>query len=222
MTRQYIVGLTVMCLNLVGCGDRDLHLTLHFRDAGGLVAGAPVVFNNRTIGSVLTVEDAPQGGSLAGIAVARKFAAAATTDSRFYLNDMPGASGQKRIEIEQTTPGGRVLADGAVIEGSDRSAGLLPFGEIFRQFSDGLRGMREQVQQFQRDLRKLPDSDEGKRLQQEWRRLTEEIDKAQKQTDESVKNELLPKLEAEMERLREGFKKMVPTSPGSGKPQQNY
>lgn len=210
-----IITFSVLCVGLGGCSDGNLHLKVHYREVDGLQPGAAVVHNQQPIGSVVAVEPSPQGGYLVSIAVADQFAAAATEDSRFFLAERDDAPGTRQIEIEQSKPGGTALAEGSTVEGSERITSLFPFGEVFRQFSDSLRGMREQVEQLQKDLKKLPHSDEGKRLQQEWRRLTEEIEKAQGQAEESVKKDLLPKLEAEMERLRERFKRMEPKKPGA-------
>ncbi len=210
-----MITLAILCVSFAGCSDGNLHLKVHYREAEGLQPGAPVVHDEQPIGSVVAVEPSPQGGYLVSIAVADKFAASATADSRFLLAERDGAPGTKQIEIEQSKPGGAVLAEGSTVEGSERITSLIPFGEVFRQFSDSLRGMREQVEQLQKDLKRLPHSEEGKRLQQEWRRLTEEIEKAQGQAEESVKKDLLPKLEAEMERLRERFKRMEPKKSGA-------
>jgi paraquat-inducible protein B len=206
----------LLLLMLAGCGDRNLHLKLHYRSAEGLAAGAPVVFENRPIGSVEAVEPDPAGGYLVRIALSNKFAAAATADSRFYLAEQQAEPGKKRIEIEQTRPGGPVLAEGSRVEGSERSGSLIPFGDIFRQVGESLRGMREQVEQFQKDLQKFQGSEEAKRLQEEWRRLTDEVQKAQSQTEESVKKDLLPKLQEEMNRLREQFQRLEPKGQGTG------
>jgi paraquat-inducible protein B len=210
-----VITLAVLCAWLAGCSDGNLHLKVHYRDVKGLEPGAAVLHKQQPIGSVVAVEPDPQGGYLVSIAVADKFAASATTDSRFFLADRDGAPGVKQIEVEQSKPDGAVLAEGSTVEGSERITPLFPFGEVFRQFSEGLRGMREQVEQLQKDLKKLPHSEEGKRLQQEWRRLTEEIEKAQGQAEESVRKDLLPKLEAEMERLRERFQRMDPKKSGA-------
>ena len=215
MDFRRLIALGLLCAGLAGCGDRSLHLKVHYRDAAGLRPGAAVLYEQRQIGRVIAVEPAPQGGFLVGVDVSEKFAAAATADSKFYIAEAKDEPGASLIEIEQSKLGGPVLADGSVVEGSERLTSLIPFGEIFRQFSDGLRGMREKVEQFQKDLQRLPDSEEGKRLQQEWRRLTEEIEKAQGQAEESVKKDVLPKLEAEMERLRERFKRVEPKNPAA-------
>lgn len=193
-------------LLLAGCGDRSLHLKVHYRDADGLHAGAPVVKGGAAIGTVESIAADPEGGYLVGIAIADKFAAAATSASRFYLSDQAREPGKKQIEIEQTTLGGPVLAEGATVEGSERSAPLAPLGNLLRQFGQGIQGLRGQLEQFQQELRKIPDSPEAKRLQDEWQRLTEEMAKAQAETEESVKKDLLPRLQQEMDRLQERFR----------------
>lgn len=192
------------------CGDRNLHVNVHWRDARGLAAGAPVVFNQRPVGTVEAIEADPAGGMRVRLALANKFAAAATTDSRFYIVDDAAASGKPRVEIEQDRPGGQGIAEGTTVEGSERLAGLIPFGEIFRQFGEGLKGLRDQVEQLQKELRTVPDSPEAKQLQQEWRRLTEELQKAQSQTEESVRKDLIPRLQQELDRLKEQFRRVEP------------
>jgi ABC-type transporter Mla subunit MlaD len=201
---------------LVGCGDQSLHLKVHYRDAAGLAPGSPVIKSGAAIGSVESIEADPQGGALVGIAIHGSSAPAATTASRFYLADQPGNPGKKQIEIEQSELGGPVLVEGSRIEGSERFSGLPPLGDLFRHFGDGLKGLRGQLEQFQGELRKVPDSVEAKRLQEEWRRLTDELQKAQAQAEESFRKDLLPKLEQEMDRLREQLKEYE-TKPVPGK-----
>jgi len=210
---------TVAVLGLLflgGCGDQNLHLKVHYRDAAGLVPGSPVIKTAAVIGTVESIEADPRGGDLVGIEIKHSFAPAATAASRFYLVEQPGNPGKKQIEVEQGEPGGPVLAEGSTVEGSERFSGLPPFGELFRRFGDGLKGLRGQLEQFQDELRKAPDSEEAKRLREEWRRLTDELQKAQSQAEESFKKDLLPKLEQEMNRLRERLKEYE-KNPAPGK-----
>lgn len=206
MTLNKFAAVAVALLSLAACGDQGLHLKVHYRDASGLNAGAPVVKDAARIGSVKSIEADPKGGFLVGIALDHPFAGAATAASRFYLADSPQTPGTKQIEIEQTETGGAVLPEGTVVEGSERFAGLAPFGEFFRQFGEGIKGLRGQLEQFQQELRKVPDSDDAKRLREEWRKLTDEIQKAQSEAEESVKRDVLPRLQEEMDRLREQFR----------------
>ena len=190
-------------LILSGCGDRGLHLSIHYRDAHGLKPGAPVVKEATAIGAVEAIEADPAGGYLVSIRIDDKFATAATAASRFYLAEQPRDPGQMRIEVEQPEPGGALLADGSTVEGSERSPGLPTIDELFRQFGEGVKTLRGQLEQFREDLRKAPDSPEAKRLQEEWQRLTEEMKKSQTQAEESFKRDVLPRLQQELDRLKD-------------------
>ena len=82
-----------------------------------------------------------------------------------------------------------------------------------------MRGLRGQVEQFRQEFQKLPDSPEAQRLQEEWRRLTDEIGKAQNEAGQAMDKEILPRLEKQMDALRqrmEGMQKPAP-KPGTGK-----
>lgn len=193
-------------LPLSGCDDGGLHLNVHYRDADGLSAGAPVVKDATVIGSVESIQADRAGGYLVGIEIDDKFAAAATRGSRFLLVDQPKNPGRKQVEVEQREPGDAVLAEGSTIEGAEPAAGFPAFGELFQQFGEGLKGLRGQLEQFQEELRRAPESPEARQLQEDWRRLTEEIQRAQSQAEESVNKDLLPKLRQEMERLNERFR----------------
>jgi Sec-independent protein translocase protein TatA len=204
------VKLAAVCIALsmlAGCGDRSLHLKVHFRDTAGLGVGSPVVEGAATLGAVEFVEADPHGGYLIGVTIKPEFSAAATADARFFIDDRPPSLGGKQVTVERSAASGPALAEGATVEGSERAVGLAPFGELFRQFGEGLKGLRGQLEQFQEELRKAPASEEAKRIAEEWRRLTEEVQKAQSQAEESVKKDLMPKLQQEMDRLKEQFRR---------------
>jgi len=84
--------------------------------------------------------------------------------------------------------------------------------------TEGLRTLREQTERFRRELENVPDSDEARQLREEWHGLLEEIQKAQSEAEESLREEILPKLEEEMENLRKRFEELKPKDPKRGPP----
>lgn len=94
----------------------------------------------------------------------------------------------------------------------------IPFGDLLRGFSDVLRNLRGQVEQFRQEFEKLPNSPEAKQLQDEWRKLTDEIAKAQSGTDDTLKNQILPKLEKEMDDLHKRMEEMQKAGATRAKP----
>lgn len=194
--------LLLLPLLLTACGQ-DLHFKISYDRVGSLRPGDPVVFDQKVIGRVVGLQADQASGHLVEIAIPRESAKAATSEADFVLAADPEDSQRQRIEIVLDNPGGRPIAEDEVVRGSyPQAPGLFPFGDILRQFSGALRDLRGQVERFRQEFQRLPDSAESKQLQEEWRRLTDEINKAQSETGETLKKELLPKLEQELEQLR--------------------
>ncbi|MFM8331302.1 MAG: hypothetical protein ACKN9T_06405 [Candidatus Methylumidiphilus sp.] len=211
--------LLLLLLTLSGCGQ-DLHFKIRYGDIGGLAVGDPVLLDDRPIGKVAAVEPAQPSGHLVEVAIPRAAAAAATHEASFILTPDPDQAGRRRIEMVLANPGGKRIADGEVVEGSYPSLlGNFPFGELLRGFGDALRDLRGQVEQFRRDFERLPNSPESRQLQEEWRRLADEIAKAQGAAGDSLQKDILPKLEQEMEGLRRRIEEEArKAAPKKGRP----
>jgi hypothetical protein len=212
--------LALLLLTLAGCGQ-DLHFKISYNDVRGLQPGDPVVLDNQPVGKVIGLEPGQAGENLVEVGIPRESATAATSEASFVLAPNPGQPGRSRIEIVLARPGGKPIADGAVVQGSyPNPLGLSPFSDLLRGFGDVMRDLRGQVEQFRQEFQKLPDSPEGKRLQEEWRRLTDEIGKAQSEAGSTMNKEILPKLEKEMDELRkrmEALPKSEPAQKPAGK-----
>ncbi len=202
---------------LAAC-SQDLHFTISYDEIYNLAEGDPLVLDGKPIGQVTRVEQAGSGHRVE-VAIPRESAKAATSEASFILSPDPDKPGHRRIEVVLTAPGGKPIADGAVVKGSyPNPLGLFPFGELLRGFSDALRDLRGQVEQFRQEFEKLPNSPEAKQLEEEWRRLADEIAKAQSGAGDALKNEILPKLEKEMDELRKRMEEMKKGVPNKGKP----
>ncbi len=120
----------------------------------------------------------------------------------------------------QTRPDGKPLAEGAIVEGSSSPGPLGPFpiAEILRQIGAALRNLREQVERFRQEFEKVPRSEAAQKLEQEWHRLMEEIQRAQSAAEGSLKKDLLPKLQKELDELRKRFDELEKTGEKKAKP----
>ena len=203
----------VLLLTLSACGG-DLHFQIHFDQKNGLKIGDALVLDGQVVGEVIALKEADQGGHVAEVALNREFAHAATENTRFVLAEDREHPETHLIAMEQSRPDGKPIEENAVVEGySSRLQGILPLGELFREFGNALRDLRGQVEQFRRDFEKVPDSNEARQLQEEWRRLMEEIQKAQNAAKGSLKQELLPKLREQLEALRKKLETLEKGSP---------
>lgn len=201
--------LGALSLLFAGCLEQALQLNVRFERVDGLKAGDAVVFREQLVGKVDAVEYGKDGAFRAQIRISPDYRAAATSETRFYLASDPAQLGRKRIEVEHPG-GGQPLADGATVDGVSRGAleGIFPFGEVFKGMGDGLRQFREQVEQFQRGLEKLPESEDAKKLGEEWQRLMEQLDKAGK----GAEKDLEPRLRKQLEDLDQRFRQLEPKS----------
>ncbi|HYE36682.1 hypothetical protein [Methylocaldum sp.] len=196
----FIVALIVL---LLGCGRDELNLTLQLDGLSGLQPGDTVVLRNQPVGEVTAVEAAGQSGYLAKLAIESELVPEATQSARFLVGEDPDNPGRRRVEILPGDPDDALLADGATVRGSIKQAPLFPLEEILRSFTEGLGILRDQVERFESDIRRVPESEEAQRLRDEWARLLDEIQRAQAATEESVKRDLLPKLQQELQDLEE-------------------
>jgi len=217
MLKMVPLFLTLLMI-LAGC-SQDLHFKIHFRDIGGLAAGDPLVVDDQPIGQVTAVEAAEGGGHLVSVAVNRASINATTVDSNFYVAPNPNDPAHQRIEVVQTRPGGKPLAEGVVVEGANPGPfGSFPLGEIFKEFGNVLRDLGSQVERFRQEFEKFPHSEEAKKLEAEWRRLMDEIRDAQNAAEGTLKKDVLPKLQDELENLKKRLQELEQSSRKKGKP----
>ena len=207
-----------LLLILSACGQ-DLHFKISYDKTDGLSEGAPVVLDDQTIGKVTGVKQTKSGGRLVEVSLPHESASSITTDSSFILADDPDNPQQKRIEVILAETGGKPIAEGAEVRGTypNPLGGFFQFGELLREIGGALGELRTQVEHFRQDFQKLPDSPESNQLQEEWRKLTDEIAKTQNEAGYAMKKEILPKLEKEMENLRNRLKEMEKAEPKKSK-----
>jgi len=217
MPIRHTAFVVALILFLFGCSRDALDLNLQLEELGGLQPGDAVVVGNQTVGKVTAVEAAGQSGYLAKLAIESELASGVTRSARFLVDEDPDNPGRARVEILSGKAGDTPLADGATVRGSSKQTPLFPFGEMLRGFTEGLSILRDQLERFESDMRRVPESEEAQKLRDEWARLLDEIQRAQAATEESIKKDLLPKLQQELQELDDKLRALE-TEPGR-KPQ---
>lgn len=218
MSRTILTIALIMSMSLAACG-RETHLKIRYDETGALAAGDPLVLDEQIVGKVKRIRAGENGVRVVEAVVDSDSMASVTEDSAFMLKDDPLDPARKRIEILPGDPAGQPLADGSTVQGT--YPGFLaksPFRALLKDFGDALRDFRGQAEGLRRDLEKAPDSDEARKLGEEWRKLLGEIEKAEHAAEGAMKNELLPKLRQEMEGLRKRLEALPPPREGQKKP----
>lgn len=190
----------ISILLLFACKEAGLNLKIRFDDIQGLQADNRVLFESNHVGQVTRVFYDKQGYYLVDLIIKEDFANAATEYSQFYIIEDPQTEGRKAIEIMLLRKGGAPLADGAMVEGSTRSAAV--YQKMLQDFNKQAGEIGRQLEKFFEDLKKLPESDEVKQLQRDLEELGRAMEEAGKATREKIENEVVPMMKEELERLK--------------------
>ena len=195
-----ILILLVLPLTFMACKDNTLNLKIRYHQVQGLKQGDRVIFEQNHIGAVNKVVYSDENFVIVYISIKKDFANAATEHSRFFIIADPQNIENKAVEMIHTRKGGILLHNNATLEGSTETSVFL--NKLFNGIENGLEDLQKQFEQFAKDLKSIPKSEEFKRLEKELKRLAEEMKRSGEATRQKLQKELLPKLKEEMEKLR--------------------
>jgi soluble cytochrome b562 len=198
--------LLLLTLSFIGCKEEGLSLKIRYDQIQGLKEGDRVIFEQNHIGQVVDVFYSEDGYYMVDVTIIKDFANAATEHSKFFVTSDPLNEGKKAIEITQTSRGGTPLTNGATVIGSARSSAQ--FNQMLGDFGKALEDLQKQFEEFLDDLRKIPESEEFKKLEKELDDLLEDMKNSGKEAREKIQKEVLPRLKRELEELRERLRKL--------------
>lgn len=218
---------------LWGCSENPLVLQVRYAEVLGLTQNDPVYFEQNKIGKVQKVTYTQQGDYLIEISITPDFKNTATVDSKFFIGNDPVTQQNKAVIIMQEKPGGKILDEGSVVLGSVQTGLLEEMMSSFKrnatiaenemrkavqQLEQSLKGssqkldedmsalledLSRQFRTFNEEIKKVPDSQEVKQLEESIRLFAEEFNKAQANVREHIREEVIPQLRMELDRLRE-------------------
>jgi paraquat-inducible protein B len=201
-----IVPLLILPLFFFGCKESGLHISVRYDDIQGLQEGNRVLFEQNEIGTVSAVSYSAGGPYVVDLTIRKNFSDVATEYSKFFITADREDEGKKAIEMIQTRTGGAPLKDGVTVDGSTKSSAL--FGQASGGLEEGLQGLQKNFEQFLDGLKRLPESEEYKKLEEELTRLTEEMKRSGKSVQEKMQKEVVPKIREELEKLRERLRSL--------------
>ena len=195
-----ILVLLILPFVLLACKENALNLKIRFHQVQGLKQGNRVIFRQNQIGTVKNLLYSDEEFFIVDIAIKKDFADDATEHSRFFIITDPQHKENKAVEMIQIRKGGKPLQNNATLEGSTETSVLL--NQLFGGIENGLEDLEKQFEQFSKDLKSIPESEEFKKLEKELKRLAEEMKRSGQAVRQKIKEELLPQLKEEMEKLR--------------------
>ena len=195
-----IVILVIISMIGLGCEAENLNLFIRFDHIDGLRSGDSLIFETNRIGKVDEVTYAKKGDYLVELMIYKAYANAATEHARFYIISDPQNNGRSAVEMIQILIGGRPLQSNTVLEGSDKSSVIIE--RLGKDLEKGMESFIKEFNEFAQELKKIPDSEAFKKLEDELANLYEKMKQSGKEGREMIQKEILPRLEQELENLR--------------------
>jgi paraquat-inducible protein B len=200
-----IIILVILSFIGMGCDANGLHLIVKFDHIDGLVLNDRVLFETNRIGRVDEITYNKDGNYLVRLNIEKAFAKAATNYTRFFIVSDPQNNGRKAVEMIQTKKGGEPLKNNAVVEGASKSSAIIE--RMQKDFESQMKDLTKQFNSFAEELKKIPDSEAYKKLEDELTNFYDEMKQSGKEVREMLQKEILPRLEKELENLKKRLQK---------------
>lgn len=195
-----IVIMIIFSLVGLGCEAGVLNLTIRFDDIQGLKSNDGVIFETNQIGKVDKVTYTKEGTYRVELRIDKAFKNTATENARFFIVSDPQNKGHNVLKMIQIREGGKLLQNNTVLEGSRKSSAI--FERLEKDVEKGIEDFRKQLDEFAEELKKVPDSEAFKALEEALADLYDEMKRSGKEIREKIQKEMLPRLEQELENLR--------------------
>jgi hypothetical protein len=194
-------GLTTLAaLLVVGCFSRTHDFQIRFDDVYGLRKGAPVYFDDAVVGEVREIEYTDAGRFLVSVAIRKQFASAATDASRFYIDTDPHQADRRVIRVVQLKPGGRPIAEDAVVDGQTRYAVL--YEQFARRLGANIAILESGINAFLRELQGIPTDEQIKEIDRQLDAIIADLGHMSRAMKDRLENEILPLIREKIEELR--------------------
>jgi ABC-type transporter Mla subunit MlaD len=187
-------AILVLISTLLFLGCNTLDFTVNFKDIDSLKAGDPVVVDQTRVGRVTAISPPGNGTCAVLVEIDKDFKAFMTKHAVFRLAPSRENPGQTVVRVTQTAPGGPPLQKGAIVQGAEDPP-VPGFSGMLKQLETGFG-------QFMDEVGKIPESEAFKRLESAMDELARKMKASGKEVRETMKNEILPKLQKELEALK--------------------
>jgi len=202
MLKKLLILMIVSMIGL-GCEAENLNLFIRFDHIDGLKSNDGVIFETNRIGRVDNVTYTKEGDYLVEVMIYKAYTNAATEHARFFIVSDPQNSEQSVVEMIQILKGGKPLQNNSVLEGSIKSSAIIE--RLGKDLKKRMESFRKEFNEFSEELKKIPDSEAYKRLEDELADFYDQMKQSGKEVRETIQKEILPRLEKELENLKKRF-----------------
>jgi hypothetical protein len=191
----------------VAADDLDgFFLHVQFDQIYKLQEGDRVISGESTVGMVKRLVYEKEGYFKVTLRIDKGFEVELSEYSRFIVTNDPKVTDKRAVKVIQIRRGGKLIENGAFVEGSDKYSVLLEqmAGDVW----DGVDSLKKAANDFSEELKDLSENEKVQVLKKELQQLAEAMKKGTKATRDKIQKQILPPLKKEMEKLREQLRNL--------------
>jgi DNA-binding transcriptional ArsR family regulator len=194
----------ISVLVLAACWSDGIRINIIFDHLSGLSSKDRVIFEENAVGSVESIKYNADGKYTVQVKIDKNFENAVTQYTHFRIIADPTLADHKAIMVVLAQHGGTPLKSGVTVAGDSNEDDVLK--QLQKDFASGFEYFKKQIDKIDRDVRQYPQSKEYRQLKKSLEDFATELEQKGKETREKIKREWLPKIQQELDKLREILK----------------
>lgn len=205
MIRHLLLITLSVILGLLGaCRSSNIEINVRYDRISGLTAKDRVVFDNNDAGVVTSVTYTREGAYLVRLGIDKAYANALTEHAMFFIVPDTSRAGIKAVEIRHAQPGGRLLGNGVIVDGANESDTIS--AQLQKEIDAGIALFKKTLDRVGQEIRDFSQSKEYLDMKRSLEALAREMARKEKAAREDLKRNWLPRIQRELDELRERLK----------------
>lgn len=198
---KWLVIFSFIASIIISCRSDVIHLNVTYHHLSDLAPEDRVILEGNQAGRVDEITYLKDGTYVVELQIDKGFAEALTDATAFYVVDDQVRQGHKAVEIHVLHAGGVPLADGATIAGATEADRLEHL--MRKTLMDGVDFLSKRIDKLKQDIERIPETEAYRQLERALKELAANLKHSEKEARERIKREWLPKLEQELDKLRQ-------------------
>ena len=199
--RFFVILVAAMAIALTA-GCTPARFSISFDQVDGLKQGDPVICENTKIGQVKDITYTSDAVFLVSVEIPETLSDCATEYSRFFIAGAPGNTGEKAVFIEKSKPGGKKIANGAIVAGSTKT----PVAAAASSLEEFWKAMEKSMADLMKKMETVPETEEYQAMKEALAEMEQKLKTSGQKMRDTLKKDILPLLEEKLNALSEKLK----------------
>ncbi|MCA1795494.1 MAG: MCE family protein [Desulfobacteraceae bacterium] len=199
--RLFFLLAAALALTLTA-GCTPARFSISFDQVDGLKQGDSVIYENTKVGQVKDITYTKDAVFLVSVEIPETLSDCATEHSRFFIGSAPGAADTKAVFIEQSQPGGKKIANDAIVAGSTKT----PAAIAATSLEEFWKTMEKSMVDLMKKIETVPKTEEYQALKDTMAEMEQKLKTSGQKMGDTLKKDILPLLEEKINALSDKLK----------------